>query len=167
MASQEDLIPGETVLVAVLRHPVVLVRRCWLAILVGLVALAGGGLVSLAPNLTTLRWFAVLGIELLVLVYLDLQYIGWRAQTYTVTNHRVLLRRGVMSKYTKSISLNRVQDVTTGQGVFGRLFGYGTLELESAGKDGAEVLTYIPAPDVFRNAIIQELHPQGTAPAAI
>ena len=72
-----------------------------------------------------------------------------------------------MSKYTKSISLNRVQDVTTGQGVFGRLFGYGTLELESAGKDGAEVLTYIPGPDVFRNAIIQELHPQGTAPAAI
>jgi uncharacterized membrane protein YdbT with pleckstrin-like domain len=107
-------------------------------------------------------------VLLLLLIYLDIQYVRWRSETYTVTDQRVILRRGVLGRFTKSIALNRVQDITTSQGMFARMFGYGTIEVESAGKDGAEVLTFVPQAGEFRNAIFERIQPgYGATPGPV
>ncbi|MHB8509655.1 MAG: PH domain-containing protein [Candidatus Dormibacteria bacterium] len=160
MKNDADLIPGEALLLQVNRHAVALVGRCWKVALGALALVVAGGLLPLGDaSLRNLRWFILLGVVLVALVYIDIQFIIWRSETYTLTDQRVILKRGVIGKFSRSISLSRVQDVTTSQRLFGRLLNYGTVEVESAGHDGAEVLTCIPDPGHFRNVLFERLHP--------
>ncbi|MGI8607671.1 MAG: PH domain-containing protein [Candidatus Dormibacteria bacterium] len=171
MADERDLLPGETELLRVHRHPVVIVRRTVLpvlliaVVLVVLGVLAGGNALHLRRETTTLGWFVELVILIAALVYLDIQYIIWRSESLTVTDQRVLYRRGVFGRFSRSIGLGRVQDVSTAQGFLGRIFGYGTVEVESAARDGAEVFDHVPDPVGFRNVLFEQLHgAHGTAP---
>jgi uncharacterized membrane protein YdbT with pleckstrin-like domain len=163
-----ELIPGETLLLQVNRHWLVLVASVWKWIAGYAVILAAAILVHLTGSSSTLRWFALLGVTLLLLVYIDVRYIVWRSENYTLTDERVIVRRGVVGKFIRSTSMSRVQDVTTRQRLLGRLFNFGSVEIESAGRDGAEVLTYVPDPQHFRNVLFERLHPDlargGSAP---
>jgi uncharacterized membrane protein YdbT with pleckstrin-like domain len=158
MIDDRDLIPGETELLHVNRHPLVIVKRVLLPTLIVVVIVIAGALVRPPGSLGNLRWFALLALLLGLFVYLDIHYIMWRAETYTITDERVLLRRGVIGKFSRSIGLARVQDVSTSQSLIGRVFDFGTVEIESAGKDGAEILTYVPDPQHFRNVLFERLH---------
>jgi uncharacterized membrane protein YdbT with pleckstrin-like domain len=165
MPEDRDLIPGENVLLHVNKHVLVLARRVLVPTLVVLAIVVGLLLLPLGA-LRDLRWFVVLALLLALFVYLDIQYIIWRSESYTISDQRVLLRRGVIGKFSRSIGISRVQDVTTSQGLLGRVFDYGTVEIESAGKDGAEVLNYVPDPQDFRNVLLEQLHPRGGLPGA-
>jgi uncharacterized membrane protein YdbT with pleckstrin-like domain len=158
MPNNRDLIPGETELLHVNRHVLVMVKRVLLPTVVVLAIVIAGALVRPTGQLGDLRWFVLLALLLGLFVYLDVQYIIWRSETYTITDERVLLRRGVIGKFSRSIGLARVQDVSTSQNVLGRIFDFGTVEIESAGKDGAEVLTHVPDPQHFRNVLFERLH---------
>jgi uncharacterized membrane protein YdbT with pleckstrin-like domain len=153
MADDKDLLPGETALLHINRHPLVLVQEVWGATIVVL-----GLSILLLIFGSALRWFLVLAMLLGLFVYLDIRYIVWRSVSYTITDQRILQRRGLLGKYTRSIGIARVQDVSTAQGILGRLFDYGDVEIESAGKDGAEVFTYVPDPEHFRNILFEQLH---------
>ena len=120
-------------------------------------------LLPLSGSLRDLRWFAVLLVALVIFIFVDVQYIRWRAESYTITDQRIITRRGVIGRFSRSIGLARVQDVTTYQGALGRLFGYGTVEVDSAGRDGVEVLTFVPRPLEFRNAIYESIQEPGAA----
>lgn len=164
MADDRDLLPGETELLRVHRHPVVIVRRTAVPVLGILVVLAVGAALPLRPPTATLRWFVELVVLIAALVYLDIQFIIWRSESLTVTDQRVLYRRGVFGRFSRSIGLGRVQDVSTSQGFIGRIWGYGTVEVESAARDGAEVFDHVPDPVNFRNVLFAQLH-SGHSPA--
>ena len=81
-----------------------------------------------------LLWFVVaaLGWELLVIL------VTWvrRLDThYTVTSERIIVRRGIFSRNERSASLNRIQNVNTGQGIIGRILNFGDIEFDTAGSD--------------------------------
>ncbi|MFN2465381.1 MAG: PH domain-containing protein [Candidatus Dormibacteria bacterium] len=158
MAEDRDLLPGETVLLQVTRHPVVMARRAAVPAVVALVILAGGAFLPLHAATGTLRWFVLLVFLIGFLVYLDVQFIIWRSETLTVTDQRVLYRRGVFGRFSRSTALTRVQDVTTAQGLVGRMLNYGTVEVESAARDGAEVFDHVPDPANFRNVLFEAMH---------
>jgi uncharacterized membrane protein YdbT with pleckstrin-like domain len=158
MAKDSELLPDEQRLLAVNRHPLVLLGRCALLLLVGLALVTVVALLPLQGGIRDLRWFAILLLALVMFVFVDIQYIRWRAESYTITDQRIIIRRGVLSHFSKAIGLSRVQDVTTYQRLLGRVFGFGTVEVETAGRDGAEVLTYVPHPMEFRNVIYENLH---------
>jgi uncharacterized membrane protein YdbT with pleckstrin-like domain len=162
MGRQPDLLPDETLLLSVNRHPVVIISRTLPVAIGGLVLVIGGIVVPLGA-LESARPFILLVIALAVFVYLDIQYIVWRSESYTITDQRIILKRGVLSRFTRSIGMGRIQDVSTFQGVVGRVFDYGSVEVESAGRDGAEVLTYVPDPTRFRNVLFETLHGEGGA----
>jgi uncharacterized membrane protein YdbT with pleckstrin-like domain len=161
MAEDRDLLPGETVLLRVHRHPVVILRRVLVPLLVAVVVLGGGALVPLQSTTGELRWFVELILLIAFLVYLDIHWIIWRSETLTITDQRVLYRRGVFGRFSRSTGLARVQDVTTGQGLLGRMLNYGTVEVESAARDGAEVFDHVPDPANFRNILFEQLHQGG------
>ena len=151
MAEDKDLLPGETRLLHINRHPLVLVKEVLGPTLVVLA-------ISIVLILIKFSWFIVLAMLLGLFVYLDIRYIIWRSVTYTITDQRILQRRGVLGKFTRSIGIARVQDVSTSQSLFGRLFNFGNVEIESAGKDGAEIFTYVPDPEHFRDILFEQLH---------
>src|ERR1035437_4995057 len=167
MAEDKDLLPGETALLHINRHPLVLVREVLVPTLVVLAISIVLVFVNFTGQLGQLRWFAVLLMLLGLFVYIDVRYIIWRSVIYTITDQRILQRRGVLGKFTRSIGIARVQDVSTSQSLFGRLFHFGNVEIESAGRDGSEVFTYVPDPDHFRDILFEQLHgpnaPRGAA----
>ena len=140
MAANSDLGPGENLVLRVTRHPIVLFQRAWKGLLLAAALVVVLVILPIHNILTDLRWFGILGVALLTLVYLELQYILWRSESFTITSQRVILKKGLVRKFSRSVGLDRVQEVTTSQGLFGRMLGYGTVEVESAGKDSTEIL---------------------------
>ena len=72
---------------------------------------------------------------------------------------------GFFSRQVSSFLLNRVQDVTTDvEGVFETLFGFGTLNVETAGRDEKFTMQGIQHPVELRDLIMREvaaLHADG------
>ena len=149
-----DLLPGERILASSPRHWVVLVRPTVTTILAVAIALV---IALLLPIQSELRLFVMLGVVVVGLLVLNLYYWGWRAHEYVLTDQRVILNEGIVSKFSRSIAIDRIQDLTTFQGLWGRTWGFGDIELESAGRDSAEVLSTVPRPQQLRNAIFAQI----------
>lgn len=152
--SQDDLLPGEHVLATARRHWVVLLRPVALVILAAIVLAV---IAAVLPLRGELRLFMLLGILAVALILLNICYLGWRANQYILTDQRVILNEGVLSRYSRSIAIDRIQDLTTYQGLWARAWGFGDIELESAGRDGGEWLRTVPRPQQLRNAIFAQM----------
>ena len=86
---------------------------------------------------------AVVAIALLMwsLIY---PILTWRTTVYQLTTRRMRLRDGILTRIGRDIPLSRVTDVSFRKGVLDRLFGSGTLVVESAGEHGELTLANIP-----------------------
>jgi uncharacterized membrane protein YdbT with pleckstrin-like domain len=142
-----DLLPGERILASSCRHWVVLLRPFATTILAVAVSLV----------ILELRLLLMLAVVLVGLGVLNLYYWGWRSHEYVLTDQRVILNEGIVSKFSRSIAIDRIQDLTTYQGLWGRTWGFGDIELESAGREGAELLGTVPRPQQLRNAIFGQI----------
>jgi uncharacterized membrane protein YdbT with pleckstrin-like domain len=149
-----DLLPGERILVSSSRHWVVLLRPIATTIVAAVVSLV---ILALVPLAGDLRLFLMLGVALAGILVINLYYWGWRAHEYVLTDQRVILNEGIISKFSRSIAIDRIQDLTTFQGLWGRTWGFGDIELESAGREGAEMLSTVPRPQQLRNAIFAQI----------
>ncbi|HET9848019.1 MAG TPA: PH domain-containing protein [Candidatus Dormibacteraeota bacterium] len=149
-----ELLPGERILVSSSRHWVVLVKPFVATLLALAVCIV---VVILLPITTELRLLLMLGALVVSLAVLNLNYWGWRAHEYVLTDQRVILNEGILSRFSRSIAIDRIQDLTTFQGVWGRAWGFGDIELESAGRESGEVLSTVPRPQQLRNAIFAQI----------
>jgi uncharacterized membrane protein YdbT with pleckstrin-like domain len=84
----------------------------------------------------------------MIIIFLD-----WICTKYYLTNLRLIEERGIIGKRIVSIWLNKVQDVTCKFGILGRIFGFGDIEIESAGAYGKIVFGSLPSPEKFREEI--------------
>jgi uncharacterized membrane protein YdbT with pleckstrin-like domain len=84
----------------------------------------------------------------MIIIFLD-----WICTKYYLTNLRLVEERGIIGKRIMSIWLNKVQDVTCKFGILGRIFGFGDIEIESAGTYGKIVFDRIPSPRKFQKEI--------------
>ena len=73
-------------------------------------------------------------------------FLEWICTKYYLTTMRLIEERGIIGKRIMSIWLNKVQDVTCRFGILGRIFGFGDIEIESAGTYGKIVFGFLPSP---------------------
>jgi uncharacterized membrane protein YdbT with pleckstrin-like domain len=149
-----DLLPGERILASCSRHWVVLVRPIVTTVVAVTISLV---ILAFVHPAGELGLFLMLGVILAGIAVLNLYYWGWRAHEYVLTDQRVILNEGIVSKFSKSIAIDRIQDLTTFQGLWGRTWGFGDIELESAGREGGEVIHTVPRPQQLRNAIFAQI----------
>jgi uncharacterized membrane protein YdbT with pleckstrin-like domain len=71
---------------------------------------------------------------------IGLYVFWWHAKKLIIDDKRVTYSGGVFGKFERSIPLDRVQDVSVMRPLFGRLFGYGTVRIESAGSSATEIV---------------------------
>ena len=69
----------------------------------------------------------------MVLLWTILQYINLE---YVVTNRRVIEVSGVLNKRTTDSSLEKINDAVLTQSIFGRIFGFGDLDILTASESG-------------------------------
>ena len=82
-------------------------------------------------------WFGLATLLLLVASFGS----GWvvRATTrYTLTNRRIHIRTGLVSRNERSTHVDRIQNVNVRQGPVQRLLGIGDVDWDTAGTDAAE-----------------------------
>jgi len=94
-------------------------------------------------GLFKLHWFAwvpmwlwiVLGIPTLGLTWLIAiyEFLRLRYIEQGVTNKRVILKRGIISRKTEEMKLASIETVEIDQGVWGRLLGFGTVKVTGRG----------------------------------
>lgn len=90
------------------------------------------------------RW-SVAGVGvLLVLALTGVPLLRWRTTTFVITNKRVVMRSGILTRTGRDVPLNRINDVSFHHNVLERLLRCGTLTVESAGERGQVVLEDIP-----------------------
>jgi uncharacterized membrane protein YdbT with pleckstrin-like domain len=110
-------------------------RPSWRSILLfyvlGLLAVAvGGAIAGLIWN--DPGWGSLIGVLILIAVLIAgwVQRVGTR---YFVTNERLHIRRGIISRRSQETRLERIQNVNTDQSVFERLLRIGTVDFDTAG----------------------------------
>lgn len=97
-----------------------------------------------------LLWYAAL-IVLLLFAY---RVIGWWVERLVVTDKRFILTTGVWTTKVLMMPIGKVTDLTYQRSFWGRLFGYGTMVVESAGQIQAlNHISYLPQPEEFYDTI--------------
>jgi len=101
-----------------------------------------GDLLALAVGAAL--WFAIspeVGIAAGVAISLLAVLVGFvrrRATRYVITNQRLYIRRGLLSRYEQQTRLERVQDVSTRQSFFERILQIGTVDFDTAGDEAED-----------------------------
>lgn len=99
---------------------------------------------------------AILAVGLLLLILYSLRrFLTWVSTQYVVTTHRVAVRSGVVSRSGRDVPLSRINDVTFHHSLVERLFGSGTLTIESAGERGQVELEDVPHVETVQRMIYQ------------
>ncbi|MDQ7991525.1 MAG: PH domain-containing protein [Propionicimonas sp.] len=105
------------------------------------VAVASGiGLAAIPPSWQPWAgWaeFALAGIVLLAWVVVP--YLRWLTTTYTLTNRRIITRRGIIHKTGHDLPLSRINNVSYARSLLDRMLGCGTLVLTTAAEAPVEL----------------------------
>lgn len=92
---------------------------------------------------------------LVVLLWTILQYINLE---YVVTNRRVIEVSGVLNKRTTDSSLEKINDAVLTQSIFGRIFGFGDLDILTASESGISRFRMLVQPVRFKRAMLDAKH---------
>ena len=79
-------------------------------------------------------WVATAGVVAFGIV-LVAGYLRRIATTYTITNRRLHIKRGIVARRTQEARLERVQNVNTDQSALERIIKVGTVDFDTAGGD--------------------------------
>ncbi len=94
----------------------------------------------------------VLGAFLVLSALLD--YLRWSYEQYIVTDRRVIQLHGVLNKSVLDSSLEKINDIELDQTLFGRIFGFGNLEILTASQEGINRFDHIAHPLQFKKAML-------------
>lgn len=101
---------------------------------------------------------AILALLVLALVLLGRLYWSWYAQDYLVTNRRVLKVEGILNKRSADSSLEKINDAVLEQNLFGRIFGYGDLEIMTAAEDSVDRYRMLDQAPRFKKVMLDQKH---------
>lgn len=158
VALRKRLAPGEEVYYHLHPHWRVLVAR--IVILVLAAALAGF-VAALAP-IDLLRYAVFVILAIVVIVGVLRPVLRWWTTTYTLTDRRVLIRRGVLARSGRDIPLSRISDVAFRNTLGQRMLGCGTLIIESAGEHGQVELVNVPHVELVQRDLYMLLEADAT-----
>jgi membrane protein YdbS with pleckstrin-like domain len=138
------LLPHERRVITVRLHPAILIRP--VAEALGGLALAG--LISTIVHLDSTVLLVVWLLWLILVIRLLFKIYAWLEDYFVVTSARLLLATGVFKKTVNMMPLKKVTDLRFERSPTGRLLGYGTFIVESAGQDQAlHKVDHLPYPE--------------------
>lgn len=141
---------NEQIILETHQHWFVLFGKIFLELL--LIALIIGGSLALSTIYPATIYGLVLVIVPLIGMISDI--LVWRNKAYVVTNRRVIQIAGVFDKEVVDSSLEKVNDVKMSQSFFGRMFGYGDIEILTASELGVNLFHEIANPVEFKTSML-------------
>ena len=106
------------------------------------------GLVTVA----VLIWLGVIG-------WVAWRVFDWYFDRFILTNKRVMVVNGIITRRVAMMPLLRVTDMKYEQSALGRMLSYGTFVLESAGQDQAlREVKHLPNPNELYLRVVEEMY---------
>jgi uncharacterized membrane protein YdbT with pleckstrin-like domain len=154
---EKYLLPHEQQVITVRKHPAVLLAPvAWAVLGLILAAVLSDTLFRHQSTLLLIVWL-VWGLVFLRFLWAA---FNWAVDYFIVTSHRFILTSGVFNRRVAMMPLAKVTDMTFQRSFPGRLFGYGTFVLESAGQDQAlSRVDFIPYPEQLYLEVCDLLFP--------
>ena len=92
-------------------------------------------------------------IALVTALYPLYLFLEWKYNIWAVTNMRVIDESGFFSRYSKESPLNKINNVEYDQSLWGRMFGYGDVEIQTAAEMGDTTYKMIHYPKLLKDTI--------------
>jgi uncharacterized membrane protein YdbT with pleckstrin-like domain len=164
-----QLMPGERSIALVRQHWSVLAGHVLGAIVVIVVAIVLNAKLPAAIgslSITTVKTVVLLVVVIAAVLWAGFRILRWRFATYHLTDRRIVMEGGILSRTAETIPLDRIQNTVIHRPFGDRLIGAGDIEIESAGRDGVEVLHRIPKAEAFYNELLTMMNtpPSAAAP---
>ena len=158
---ESNLVPGETVIYQTRLHWIVMLGHVFVGCL--LLGLPGVLLLYYAysqsgMDATTLHLTEGGGVVLLICgaIVILMGMMRRNATEMAVTNRRVVIKTGLMSRKTIEMLLNKVESIEVSETAFGRIMGYGTIVVIGTGGT-PEPFHKVAHPLEFRSQVQQQI----------
>lgn len=93
---------------------------------------------------------AAFGLGIIILL---VWYLKTKALKLTVTEHDIVLEKGLLSKEHSEISIDSIRTIRVSQSFFNRIFGVGKIEIFTAGDNPEVVASGMPEPNRVRELV--------------
>jgi uncharacterized membrane protein YdbT with pleckstrin-like domain len=106
-----------------------------------LAAAAAAGISQIVEDEVKAGWVAIAAIGVFAILLL----VGWlkRISTdYMITNRRLIIRRGILSRHVDQTRIDRVQNVSSSQSVLERLLRVGTVDFDTASNEPENTFSF-------------------------
>ena len=105
----------------------------------------------------------ILGYVVLALLVIGIVSFVWglltfRSQEFVITSRRIIHAEGVINKRATDSSLEKINDAVLVESIFGRIFGFGDLEVLTAAESGIERLDKLRDAKEFKKAMLEAKH---------
>ncbi|MEU5157066.1 PH domain-containing protein [Glycomyces sp. NPDC021274] len=114
--------------------------------------LTKSGVDNTALTVTVLVWLLILG-------FVGWKILDWYMDRFILTNKRIMLIQGVITRSVAMMPLGRVTDMKYSQTPMGRMLNYGEFIIESAGQDQAlRNVPHLPNPNELYLQMCEEMY---------
>ena len=146
----EYLLPTERRVIRVRQHWAVMLNAVTSTALFLLVLVIGERLLPDSVLIDNLAFY----LALVAVLRFTVLTILWWIERIVITDKRVMLAQGIITHNVGMMPLGKVTDLTFRRSLSGRLFGYGTIVVESAGQIQAlNRIDYLPRPEEIYEAL--------------
>lgn len=99
-----------------------------------------------------LRWAGIVVALLLMLRFIWLVLVR-KYNLWVITDQRIIDEFGVLTTNSKESPLNKINNVSYHQSLWGRIFGYGDVSIQTAAEMGATVYNNLAHPKLVKDTI--------------
>ena len=92
-------------------------------------------------------------IALVAAIYPMSEWLSWKNNLWCVTNLRVVDESGFFSRHSKESPIDKINTVEYEQSIFGRLLGYGNVDIQTAAEMGETTYELIYHPKLLKDTI--------------
>lgn len=125
--------------------------------LIGTGALVGAGTAIIPTDYRPFGQVAVLLLGAALAGWASVRpFLRWWSTTYSLTNRRLVMRTGVLTRVSVDLPLWRIADVSAERSLGDRILGCGTLVARTAG-EGAVELRDVPEVRLVQRAVAEQL----------
>ena len=103
---------------------------------------------------TSYHWIIFLNTRAIFTVFIA-PIIALYSDEFAITNKRVIIKTGLISRHTLELNLSKIESVNINQSIWGRILGYGNIQIIGTGGT-RETFINIKRPLLFRKKF-QEL----------
>jgi len=131
------------------RHVIFLFVESWQALLLAVAGVSAALVLGPGPG----QWVAA-AVTVVAQVYFLAKLVDWSVTRFFVTDYRLVELGGFLDLRLNEIPKTKLTDIQLRQSLLGKLLGYGTIRVETAGQEQAlNRIEYVRLPQVLNREL--------------